>query len=81
MVDHYIDSKGKHRVKGGAGLKGSQHYPRPQLGCCWVHLNLREVWASSCSIADQPMGEEPEGGQSLSASSGPETSKGKAFDA
>ena len=32
MVVHYTDTKGRPRVKGGAGLKKSQHYPRQRLG-------------------------------------------------
>ena len=27
MVEHYLDSNGKHRIKGGRDLKSSQSYP------------------------------------------------------
>ena len=32
LVDHYVDSKGKHRVKGNSQLKVSQAYTQEFLG-------------------------------------------------
>ena len=36
MVEHYIDKNGKHCVKGGEDLKGSQSYADSAVWNCWL---------------------------------------------
>ena len=36
LVERYVDSSGKSRIKGNKNLKLSQSYPIGLLGCFWV---------------------------------------------
>ena len=56
MVVHYVDSKGKHRIKGGADLKASENYPRLFLGSRkhWFRDPGIEKINKPCQLSERP---------------------------